>query len=83
MKTLFLSHHELDQICTFWDLYVDERLFEDKQEEMDLVLSKVSDETRELFLDALDNFETNEIEFQVKIAFDDKNLLKESNEYSN
>ena len=82
MKTMFLSHTELESVSQFWDLYVkrnsepesaeDEQL----QRRMDAALAVVSDETRDAFLGALDQFELQGEEFQVRIAPDDRNLVK-------
>ena len=43
---------------------------------MDAALAVVSDETRDAFLGALDQFELQGEEFQVRIAPDDRNLVK-------
>ena len=82
VKTLFLSHTELEQVSRFWDLYVkrnsEEGADDDEQlkHNMDEVLTEVSDETRDAFLSALDQFELQGEEFQVRIAPDDRNLVQ-------
>ena len=82
MKTIFLSHTELEAVSQFWDLYVKRNSEqesgegEELQRRMDTVLEEVSDETRETFLGALDQFELQGEEFQVRIAPDDRNLVR-------
>lgn len=83
VKTIFLSHTELEAVSQFWDLYVKrnseaeaEAEDEQLQRRMDAVLASVSDETRDTFLSALDQFELQGEEFQVRIAPDDSNLVR-------
>ncbi len=82
MKTIFLSHTELDQVSRFWDLYVQRNSLPEEyddptlQQKMNDVLDEVSEETRETFLGALDQFEVQGEEFQVRIAPDDAKLVR-------
>ncbi|MBI3261151.1 hypothetical protein HYZ64_02140 [Candidatus Berkelbacteria bacterium] len=87
VRTLFLSYVELEIASRFWDAYVklrDEDLTDEQQKELeercDFALAELSDPTREAFLKALDQFELEGTEFQVKIAPDDAHLVSHQKE---
>lgn len=82
VRTLYLSYTELEIASRFWDLYMKLRGVGTTGEEAviikkecDATLRELSDQTRELFLEALGDFERDGVEFQVKIAPDDAHLV--------
>lgn len=84
MRTLYLSHTELEIVSRFWDTYVqfnNERIPEQEKPALEIqgdeILAELTDETREAFLGALDQFELEGAEFQVKIARDDARLVSQ------
>lgn len=83
VRTIHLSYTELEITSRFWDLYTELRGQEppnnpeELQRKCDTTLAQLSDETREVILTALDQFELEVVEFQVRIAPDDANLVRQ------